>query len=196
MAFPIYFCKSEFNRFIRRNAVKIILSAVIAVIICIIALNRALTYESFCDYFEKNKSSILCYFRGEKSIFSLVLTLIFSSLIFFALIILCSFNDITALCSFIVIIFKVYRSIYLDVIIFKFCGISALIYSILHFVIIALHFFILSCACCTVVNSSNRYRYGLGEIVGCSIEVLPVLMLSLCLCIVECVVIFVGAIFI
>ena len=122
--------KSDFNEFLRKNAGKFLFFGIIILISLVIAVKNGLQLEDFCGYFEKKNRIELQLIRGEKTIFSYLFAGLIEAIIIFALILACSYNDFTALFCPLVLIYKAYVDVLIDVIIIRFLGFSAIIYLI------------------------------------------------------------------
>lgn len=165
--------KNDFRDFLRKNTVKFILFSVIILITAIIAVKNGLILENFCDYFEKKSNIELRLIRGEKTIFSYLLLRLIESVIIFALIVACSYNDFTALFCPLILIYKVYKNLFVDVIILRYLGICAIIYFIIRIITLILYELAYSCACSLLINNSCRYCYGFNEITGVFKSLIP-----------------------
>lgn len=196
MNFSCLVYKKDFFSFLRRNALKFIICGAIIAITALVAINNALAYEEFCNYFETNGTVILCFIRRERGLFSLILSALFECLLFLAIMILCSYNDFLSLFSPLVLIIKCYKSIYVDIIILRFLGVCSLVYFILHTFVAVIQLFCYSCASCIIINSSNRYCYKITEMGAVAKELIFVCVGLVFACVLESVVVSLGMIFI
>ena len=104
--------------------------------------------------------------------------------------------DFLSLFSLAVLVIKSYKAIFVDIIVIRFLGAGAIVYFVLHLIVMLCCLFAYSCACCLVINSSNRYCYGFKEMGGVCKELIFVVIGLVALVIVETAVVGVGLIFI
>ena len=185
MSISIIAYKRDFFSFLRRNTLKMIICAIIVGLVALVAINNGLTLPDYCDYFEKDGTAIFCVFRQDRGLFSDFFSRLFECAILLAIVILCSFNDFLSLFSLAVLVIKSYKAIFVDIIVIRFLGAGAIVYFVLHLIVMLCCLFAYSCACCLVINSSNRYCYGFKEMGGVCKELIFVVIGLVALVIVE-----------
>ena len=192
----IVLCSADFKRFVRNNLFKLIVCGVIILVVLLVGIYNAINFVDFVKYYEEKGGAIISYLRNESSALGVFFVFFIENALFSAVVLLCSYSDFTAFIGFVVLPVKVYKTIFTDIIILRYCGIFALIYFILHFIVTLLQVFALFCMCAINFNGSLRYKFCFSEIVeSLKSFIIPLVVLAL-LCVVECLFMVIGGLFI
>ena len=192
----IVLCIADFKRFLRDNAFKLLVCAVLIGTALVVGIYNAVNYVDVTKLYEEKGGAIISYLRNECSAFGLFFIFVIENAIYSAVIVLLSYSDFTAFIAFGILPIKAYKSIFTDVIILRYCGIFAVFYFVLHLIAILFQIIILFSMCAINWNGSYRYKFcfsELGETIKSFILPLIILLLS---CVVECIIIAVGGLFI
>ena len=111
--------KGDFIRFVKRNYLKFIFAGILFVLSVVLAVRSAVTLTELNDYFENKGSALYAYLRGDGSLFSLVFVVLLEYVVLIAIIFACSYNDLSLLFSFGVVMYKSYKYIYDTVVIIR-----------------------------------------------------------------------------
>lgn len=192
----ILLIKTDLVGFVRRNFIKILLILSVGIIAGLVAVCNGIAVNDACDVCEKSNNIIILYFNGNRSLLSILFARLFESTLILAVILLCSFNDLTCLLSPVVLAYKAYTTLYFDILILRCNAFFGIIYFVLHAISLLLWLIIYAGASCKVINSACRCSYGFKELGILCKDFVFVFVAVLIAIIVEVVVVFVGGIFI
>lgn len=188
--------KGDFIRFVKRNYLKFIFAGILFVLSVVLAVRSAVTLTELNDYFENKGSALYAYLRGDGSLFSLVFVVLLEYVVLLAIIFACSYNDLSLLFSFGVVMYKSYKYIYDTVVIIRYYSIKALPFGILYLALAIIAIAALVCMISGVMNSQCRYRYGLRELCNLAMQCIPFFMIFLVLYLLQILIVCFGCIFI
>lgn len=192
----ILLIKTDLVGFVRKNFVKLLMILSVGVIAGLVAVHGGVVVNDACEVCEKSNNIIILYFNENRSLLSILFARLFESALILAVILLCSFNDLTCLLSPVVLAYKAYTTLYFDILILRCNAFFGIIYFVLHTVSLLLWLCVYASASCKVINSACRCSYGFKELNVLCKQFVPIFIAVGVAIVVETIVIFVGGIFI
>ncbi len=192
----IILCAADFKRFIRENTFKLIVCSIITAIALIIGIYNAINFVDFVKFYEEKGNAIISYLRNESSALGIIFVFLIENALFSVVIWLCSYSDFTAFIAFAVLPVKAYKNIFIDLMILRYCGVFAIIFLILHLIILLSQLFTLFCMCAINFNSSLRYKFCFSEMYETIKSFVPSLIVLAILSVLESLFVVVGGLFI
>lgn len=195
MGISWFLYREDAKKFFRRNLVKFIFAGLIVAIAVIFAVRNAFTVSA-SDYFEGHSGPLFSFVRGDGSLVALTLVMIAETALLLAFGLVCAYNDFTAPLGLAVLAYVAYFFPFGALIVFRYYSARAIVFFVLYLAATAAMLLLLAGYIVFIMNSQQRYRYGVGELKCLAASCVPLYIAFAVLIVVRVLFVLIGCIFI